>query len=194
MEAIAWVMAGEGAVTATAFLWKGRGLWRLGEESPRCSRKIFFYQSLPLAISALVVGLALRLDQMILQSCRPGPDVGHYLAVVRLFEMANILIPSLLAVLMPDLARWSHLAAKEYETKMVRLYTLTYRWGFLTSCGLALLAPLVVPLLFGEMFRASIPIFMVYAFTFPSFVVGNIRAMDFVVRNQNTNHLTAILF
>jgi len=34
---------------------------------------------------------------------------------------------------------------------------------------------------------------MVYAFTLPSFVVGNIRAMDFVVRDQNIHHLTVIL-
>lgn len=193
LEAFAWTTVGEGIITGTLMLWKSRGMW--GEaDLPPWPWRSFLWQSLPLAASAVIVGLALRLDQFILQACRPGAEVGHYLAVVRLFEMGNILVPSLLAVLLPDLARWRHLAAEEYQEKMIRLYALTYRWGFLLSCILALLAPVVVPLLFGEGFLASVPIFMAYAFAFPSFVIGNIRAMDFVVRDQNIHHLTVILF
>jgi O-antigen/teichoic acid export membrane protein len=193
VQAFAWVTVGEGIVTGCLLLWKGRGLWRAEPGSHSFSWRGFLTQSLPLAASSVVVGLALRLDQFILQTCRPGPEVGYYLAVVRLFETANILIPSVLAVLLPDLARWRHLAVEEYQQKMVRLYALTYRWGFFAAGVLSLVAPLVIPILFGDSFRASIPIFMIYAFTFPSFVIGNIRAMDFVVRDQNINHLTIVL-
>ena len=194
VEAFAWVTVGEGLLTGALFLWLGRDLWRGPDPDPGDSWKKVFFQSLPLAGSALAVGMTLRLDQFILQKCRPMADVGHYLAVVRMFEMAYVIVPSFLAVLLPDFARWRHLAADEYRQKMVCLYSLTYRWGFVGSCGLAVLAPWVVPIIFGEAFRASIPIFMVYAFTFPSFVVGNIRTMDFVVRDQNIHHLTVILF
>lgn len=194
LEAFAWLTVGEGIITGTLMLWKSRGMWGGVADLPPWPWRSFLWQSLPLAGSAVIVGLALRLDQFILQTCRPGAEVGHYLAVVRLFEMGNILIPSLLAVLLPDLARWRHLAAEEYQERMIRLYALTYRWGFLLSFILALLAPVAIPLLFGEGFLASVPIFMAYAFAFPSFVVGNIRAMDFVVRDQNIHHLTVILF
>ncbi len=194
IEAFAAVTVGEGLLAAGLFLWMGRDLWKSPGEETAESRKKIFFQSLPLAGSALAVGLTLRLDQFILQACRPGEDVGHYLAVVRMFEMAYVVVPSFLAVLLPDFARCRHLEAEEYRQKMVRLYALTYRWGFLASGGLALMAVWVVPLVFGEAFRASIPIFMAYAFTFPSFVIGNIRAMDFVVRDQNIHHLTVILF
>jgi len=194
LDAFAWITVGEGILTGVLMLWKSRGMWGFSSDLPPWPWRSFLRQSLPLAASAAVVGLALRLDQFILQSCRAGAEIGHYLAVVRLFEMGNILVPSLLAVLLPDLARWRHLATEEYQHRMIRLYALTYRWGFTASCVLALLAPVVVPLLFGEAFQASVPIFMAYAFTFPSFVVGNIRAMDFVVRDQNIHHLTVILF
>lgn len=193
VEAFAWVTVGEGLLTGLFFLWMGRSLWRSPDPVQPQNWKKVFYQSLPLAGTALAVGLTLRLDQFILQTFRPGADVGYYLAVVRMFEMAYVIIPSFLAVLLPDFARWRHLAVDDYQVRMVRLYTLTYRWGFVASCGLALLAPWLVPLLFGGAFRPAIPIFMVYAFTLPSFVVGNIRAMDFVVRDQNTHHLTVIL-
>jgi PST family polysaccharide transporter len=193
MEGFAWISVGEGLIIGSLMLWKGRTMFRAQQNEEPCSWRSFLTQSLPLVAVAVVVGLALRLDQFILQACRPGPEVGYYLVVVRLFEMGNILIPSLLAVLLPDLARWQHLAIDEYQRKMVRLYTLTYRWGFLASCFLALLAPLVIPILFGDSFRASIPIFMVYAFTFPSFLIGNIRAMDFLIRGQNEHHLILIL-
>ena len=193
VEAFAWVTVGEGLLTGLLFLWMGRGLWRGPDPAQPQNWKKVFCQSLPLAGTALAVGLTLRLDQFILQTLRPGADVGHYLAVVRMFEMAYVIIPSFLAVLLPDFARWRHLNANEYQLRMIRLYTLTYRWGFVASCGLALLAPWVVPLIFGGAFRPGIPIFMVYAFTLPSFVVGNIRAMDFVVRDQNIHHLTVIL-
>ena len=193
MEGFAWITVGEGLIIGSLMLWKGRTMFRAQQNGEPCSWRSFLTQSLPLVAVAVVVGLALRLDQFILQACRPGPEVGYYLVVVRLFEMGNILIPSLLAVLLPDLARWQHLAIDEYQRKMVRLYTLTYRWGFLASCFLGLLAPLVIPILFGDSFRASIPIFMVYAFTFPSFLIGNIRAMDFLIRGQNEHHLILIL-
>lgn len=193
VEAFAWVTVGEGLLTGLLFLWMGRGLWRGPDPAQPQNWKKVFCQSLPLAGTALAVGLTLRLDQFILQNFRPGADVGHYLAVVRMFEMAYVIIPSFLAVLLPDFARWRHLDANEYQFRMVRLYTLTYRWGLVASCGLALLAPWVVPLIFGGAFRPAIPIFMAYAFTLPSFVVGNIRAMDFVVRDQNIHHLTVIL-
>jgi O-antigen/teichoic acid export membrane protein len=193
MEGFAWITVGEGLIIGSLMLWKGRTMFRAQQNEEPCSWRSFLTQSLPLVAVAVVVGLALRLDQFILQACRPGPEVGYYLVVVRLFEMGNILIPSLLAVLLPDLARWQHLAIDEYQGKMVRLYTLTYRWGFLASCFLSLLAPLVIPILFGDSFRASIPIFMAYAFTFPSFLIGNIRAMDFLIRGQNEHHLIVIL-
>jgi O-antigen/teichoic acid export membrane protein len=193
MEGFAWITVGEGLIIGSLMLWKGRTMFRAQQNEEPCSWRSFLTQSLPLVAVAVVVGLALRLDQFILQVCRPGPEVGYYLVVVRLCEMGNIIIPSLLAVLLPDLARWQHLAKDEYQRKMVRLYTLTYRWGFLASCFLALLAPLVIPILFGDSFRASIPIFMAYAFTFPSFLIGNIRAMDFLLRGQNEHHLIVIL-
>lgn len=193
IKSFAWVTVAEGLITGLCMIWKSRGMWGPISKNAYPWRD-FLSQSLPLAASTMVVGLALRVDQFILQACRPGPDVGHYLAVVRLFEMANILIPSLLAVLLPDLARWRHLAAEEYRQKMIRLYTLTYRWGFLASLGLALLGPILVSILFGKAFEASVPIFMIYAFAFPSFVIGNIRAMDFVVRDQNIHHLTVVFF
>jgi len=193
MEGFAWITVGEGLILGSLMIWKGRKMFRAQKDKEPCSWRSFLTQSLPLVAVAVVVGLALRLDQFILQACRPGPEVGYYLVVVRLFEMGNILIPSLLAVLLPDLARWQHLAIDEYQGKMVRLYTLTYRWGFLASCLLSLLAPLVIPILFGDSFRASIPIFMAYAFTFPSFLIGNIRAMDFLIRGQNEHHLIVIL-
>jgi O-antigen/teichoic acid export membrane protein len=193
MEGFAWITVGEGLILGSLMIWKGRKMFRAQKDKEPCSWRSFLNQSLPLVAVAFVVGLALRLDQFILQACRPGPEVGYYLVVVRLFEMGNILIPSLLAVLLPDLARWQHLAIDEYQGKMVRLYTLTYRWGFLASCFLSLLAPLVIPILFGDSFRASIPIFMAYAFTFPSFLIGNIRAMDFLIRGQNEHHLIVIL-
>jgi O-antigen/teichoic acid export membrane protein len=193
MEGFAWITVGEGLIIGSLMLWKGRTMFRAQQNEEPCSWRSFLTQSLPLVAVAVVVGLALRLDQFILQACRPGPEVGYYLVVVRLFEMGNIFIPSLLAVLLPDLARWRHLAMDEYQQKMVRLYTLIYRWGFLASCFLALLAPLVIPILFGDSFRASIPIFMAYAFTFPSFLIGNIRAMDFLLRGQNEHHLIVIL-
>lgn len=151
-------------------------------------------QSLPLMASGMVVAVMLKLDQFLLQELRPGADVGHYYVVVRLFEMAGVLIPSLVAALLPDLARLHGVSKEQYKQKMVLIYRRTYQAGLITALIACLAAPIVIPLFFGEEYVESVPIFMAYAFAFPSFVVGSIRAMEFVIAKKNQNHLLVSAF
>ena len=69
----------------------------------------------------------------------------------------------------------------------------TYQLGLLTAGFSCLVCPWVVPWVLGEKYTASIPILMAYSFAFPSFVIGSIRAMDFVICNKNLNHLVVSL-
>ena len=152
-----------------------------------------FKQSLPLATSGILIAVMLRLDQFLLQALRPGAEMGYYYAVVRLFEAAGVLIPSYVSAILPDLARLRSFSPETYREKMIQIYRRIYQAGLLIVGGSCLLAPWVIPLLFGSQYSASVPVFMAYSFAFPSLIVGSVRAMEFVISNKNQNHLLVAL-
>ena len=189
IEAFAMVTVIEGGTTALLFLWFRKKI--PGGNLPQAPfpSSLLFRQSMPLVASSMVVAAMLKLDQLLLQALRPGADVGYYYVVVRLFEMAGVLIPSLVAVLLPDLARLRAVSEEAYERKMVFIYRRTYQLGLLAAVFGAVAAPWIIPLLFGANYAPAVPIFVAYAFMFPSLVVGSVRAMEFVISNKNMNHL-----
>ena len=152
-----------------------------------------FQQSLPLAASGFLIAGVLRLDQFLLQALRPGVEMGYYYVVVRLFEVAGVLIPSYVSAILPDLARLRSFSQEAYREEMILIYRRIYQAGLLIAGASCLLAPWVIPLLFGSQYKASVPIFMAYSFAFPSFIVGSVRAMEFVISNKNQNHFLVAL-
>ena len=189
MEAFAAATIFEGLLTGLLFLGFRHQL--LSSNNTEASRDGYFLirQSLPLVASGMVVAVMLKLDQFLLQTMRPGADVGHYYVVVRLFEMAGVLIPSLVAALLPNLARLYSVSVADYRKKMELIYQRTYQFGLAAALASCAFAPWGIPLIFGKEYAPSVSIFMAYSFAFPSFVVGSIRAMEFVVMNKNQNHL-----
>jgi O-antigen/teichoic acid export membrane protein len=183
----------EGLVTGILFLTFRHRLSLPPAASDPLGALFLLRQSLPLVASGMIVAAMLKLDQFLLQTLRPGADVGQYYVVVRLFEMAGVLIPSLVAALLPDLARLRSVSEKDYREKMVRIYRRAYQLGLLAAIIACAVAPWAIPLVFGDQYLGSVPIFMAYSFAFPSFVIGSIRGMEFVVANKNENHLVVAL-
>lgn len=188
VEAFATATVAEGAIHAFLFLLFRQ---RLPFSAPAAGLPglDLFQQSLPLVGSGLVVALMLKLDQFLLQGLRPGPDVGYYYVVVRLFEMAGILIPSFVAAILPEMTRLKSVSLHAYQMKMILIYRRTYQGGLLAGFFAGTLAPWTIPAIFGQEYFPAVPVFIAYAFVFPSFVIGSIRGMDFVIMNKNQNHL-----
>jgi PST family polysaccharide transporter len=193
IEAFAMVTVIEGGTTALLFLWFRKKIpgGNLPQAPFPCS--LLFRQSMPLVASSMVVAVMLKLDQFLLQALLPGEDVGYYYVVVRLFEMAGVLIPSLIAVLLPELARLRAASEQAYAQKMAFIYRRTYQLGLLAAAFGAVVAPWLIPFLFGASYAPAVPIFAAYAFMFPSLLVGSVRAMEFVISNKNINHLLVSL-
>ena len=76
---------------------------------------------------------------------------------------------------------------------MILIYRRTYQGGLLVGFFAGVLAPWMIPAIFGPEYLPAVPIFIAYAFAFPSFVIGSIRGMDFVIMNKNQNHLLVAL-
>lgn len=193
VEAFAATTVIEGAVTGVLLLCSRPWLSVPATNGENYSARSLLQQSFPLVASGMIVAVMLKLDQFMLQTFRPGADVGHYYVVVRLFETAGILIPSIVAVLLPGLAQLYGFSEAEYRSKMVVIYRRTYQVGLAGAALACLLAPWAIPFLFGSQYKASVPIFMAYSFSFPSFAVGSIRAMEFVISNKSQNHLLVSL-
>ena len=193
VEAFAAATVLEGGATALLFLLWQKKIPGASEPQVEFPESLLLRQSVPLVASGLVVAVMLKLDQLLLQALRPGADVGYYYVVVRLFEMVGVLIPSLVAVLLPDLARLRATSEDAYKEKMVLIYRHTYQLGLLVAFVGCAVAPWLIPFLFGIKYGPAVPIFVAYAFMFPSLVVGSVRSMEFVVSNKNMNHLLVSL-
>ena len=183
----------EGGMTALLFLCLRKKIPGISEPQLDFRENLLVRQSLPLVASGMVVAAMLKLDQLLLQALRPGADVGYYYVVVRLFETAGVLIPSLVAVLLPDLARLRLVSKDAYTKKMIFIYRRTYQLGLLAVILSCVAAPWLIPFLFGAKYTPAVPVFLAYAFIFPSLVVGSVRAMEFVISNKNMNHLLVSL-
>lgn len=188
-EAFALATVVEGGCTAVLFLLVRKKIPDLSKNGEPLPLWPLLQQSLPIMASGLVVGFMMKMDQLLLQSLRPGVDLGYYYVVVRFFDTVGVLVPSFVASVLPDLARLRNTRVDEYRNRMILIYRRTYQLGLLMAVLACLIAPWAVPLVFGGQYKPAVPVFMAYSFVFPSVVVGSIRAMEFVVSNKNLNHL-----
>lgn len=188
-EAFALATVVEGGCTAALFLLVRKKIPDLSKNGGPHPIRPILLQSLPIMASGLVVGFMMKMDQLLLQSLRPGIDLGYYYVVVRFFDTVGVLVPSFVASVLPDLARLRNSRVDEYRNKMIWIYRRTYQLGLLVALLACLIAPWAVPIVFGAQYKPAVPVFMAYSFVFPSVVVGSIRAMEFVVSKKNLNHL-----
>lgn len=121
-------------------------------------------QSWPLIISAMAVGLAMRIDQVMIGAILEVRDVGYYAVAVRIAELlvlpgmifASSIFPRLLTL---DAAKFHHEYVKIIRYPFYLLLTL----AALVALGSA---PLVT-FAFGNNFAAAAPALAVVAFSIP---------------------------
>jgi PST family polysaccharide transporter len=90
-------------------------------------------------------------------------SLGMYAAILPLSQAAQFLPMSLAAALAPLLAQRKQEGAAAYERELLRVFRLFGTLGLAAAACIALLAPWIVPLLYGPAYRDAVPVLMLHA-------------------------------
>lgn len=160
LAVFAWAEASINIVTFSGSLWF---YWKdvaspLSWSWNRGELLRLFAAALPLAISGVFTIVDARIDQVMVQHLLGTTSVGHYAIASRLTENWNLLSYLLCASLFPAVITASQISEGAYRKQIHRLYFLLFYSMVSVSALTTLLAPPVVPLLFGPAYRPAVPV------------------------------------
>lgn len=131
--------------------------------------------TLPLFLVALLQFLHFRIDTVMLGLLRPYDEVATYEAGGRLLEASQFLIRPFRMILLPLCVG---LAARGAWPELRRFFRRAAAslggLGILIAVGVVLLASQVVPILFGDAYRSTIPVLRVLYLSVPGLYVTSV--------------------
>ena len=158
-----------------------RFLSRLSEV--RADRARFYLASAaPMAFSALLASVYMRIDQVMLHNMVNDSTLGQYVAAVRVSEMFEMLPAALIASLVPILS----ISAKDPE--IFRIYLdRAFRYFLVLASAVCVVittgAGLIINLLYGRQFAAATPLLAVLIWSEASTFFGAVVVNAMVARN-----------
>lgn len=152
--------------------------------------KQLVHDSLPFVIVASSVAISGRIDQVLLKHFMDTATVGLYQAAVQLSEVWQFIPGLLLATLYPALVNAKTVSANTYRTRLYTLGGALFIYSSSAAIITTLLAPTIVPLLYGEAFTGSIPILQAYAWS----IIGSVLSIFMVhlLVTENLRHVQII--
>ena len=124
-------------------------------------------QSLPIWISALLLGLSIKLDLILLGKLVDAEVVAQYSAAVRIFEGCLLLATAFVLTSFPALSRAAGGPKDAYRALVIKHGKLL----ILLSTGAAMLAGTIggnlFTLLFGEQYQSSVMVFLILMLVLP---------------------------
>lgn len=157
------------------------GIWTL-----RIDRSAFMTlirQGWPMLFLALLAGIYLRIDQILLGALSGYERLGEYAAAWKLVEAGSYVPNILLASLAPVLAAQYAESKELYENR----YALGFRWVFwvvLIGCSMVfILAPWLIDLLFRHQYLQAATILRVLVWSV-LLMVFNLFAMQWAINHQ----------
>ena len=148
----------------------------------------------PLIISGLLVGFYMRLEQLLVRGFFGDSSLGVYNTAAQITEAWSFLPAFILSSIYPLLVEERKTSPRQFEARLQTVFDALTGAGYLVAAGVACLAPILIPLFFGEDYVRAIPVLVIQSLAAPIFFSGAVRAQYFLLENLNIYHtLTASL-
>ena len=197
-----WLGGGLMGLTLTNLLGVGLfalwALWQLAREgwlSPgrpapvRGARLHLLRQALPLGIAIFLSIAYTRLAVFLLEAQLGAVAVAHFSAAYRLVEPAQIVPASLLAAVFPAYSLALHAEPARATRLALRTAVLLAALGAVVAIGFWLLAPWLIPLLYGSAYTPGIPVLQLLGLT-AVFTFVNYALTHFLVARSQQSYIT----
>lgn len=139
--------------------------------------------SIPFVFISMSILVSGRIDQIFLKHFIDTTAVGFYSVAVQLTEIWQVLPQILLAALFPALVN-AHLSQNNYGKRILALLALLGLYSLGVSLATTILAPVLVPLIYGVAFTASIPLVQIYIWSLFGTVAGFLITNVLVTENK----------
>ncbi|WP_318462748.1 flippase [Photobacterium leiognathi] len=121
-------------------------------------------ESWPYIFSSLSVMVYMRIDQLMIKSFLGTKELGVYAAILPLAMTWTFVVTTLTTSLAPYIARKKNTSEKQYWLALKNTFRLYALLGWVTCIGVYALAPIVVPILFGDSYSSGIGVLQVLVF------------------------------
>lgn len=167
--AFIWARFAESGVTALGllFVYRKRGYhiqrWRFNRERA----KELLRECFPLVLSGVAVYVYANIDQVMLGSIlkEKKEELGFYAAAVKLSTVFDFLPMILASSILPKLTQLKVKNPESYLQKLQIYFDISTASWLAIAIPISLLSPYIVPIVYGEDFRQSVPILSVYAWS-----------------------------
>lgn len=141
-------------------------------------------QGAPLLVSSIANQINLRVDVIIIQAILGSAAVGVYSAAARVGEIAYVLPVVFMNATFPALLATKRESSHAYRDALQRSFDGSIWFGILVAAGIIALAPIAVPLLFGEEFAAAVRLLQIMALACPAIFMGAVVSKWIVAENR----------
>lgn len=116
-------------------------------------------QCWPLLLSGMATFIYLRIDSIMLRNMINEKAVGYYGVAVRLALAWNFIVVTTSAAFYPVIVRAAGVSEQLLARRLVQLYSLVLWLAICIGGGLAIIGSWLLPMLVGDSYRASVPVF-----------------------------------
>lgn len=193
--AFAWVMIVEMSLAGCGLAYFAR---RTGMRMPvsaatRATAARLFRESWPLMLAGLAISIYMRIDEVMLRYLLGPEAVGIYTAATRLSEACYFVPVALGSSLLPALIRAREKDAAVYDVRVQQYYDINAAIAYAVSIPIALAAPWIVDLAYGEAYAAAAPILAVHIWASVFVFLGVARGQWLVNEKLQMFYLIATL-
>lgn len=114
-----------------------------------------YIQTWPIFLSAFIISLYSRIDQLMIKHYMGFEELGYYSAVVKISEASTYIVATLIASLMPRLVRLHQSDRSELELNIVRMLRAVVAVSFCTIVFTYFFNTSIMEVVFGKDFGAA---------------------------------------
>lgn len=147
----------------------------------------------PLILSGLLVALYLRVEQIMVMNMLGAKSAGIYYAAIRVSEIWVFIPTLILSSIYPLLVSKRGNDRGGYLQQLQSVFDLLTGLGFLVAVMVSVMAPFIIPLLFGKEYSDAVVILIILAWSAPIVFSGAVRAQYFLLENLTIYHTWSAL-
>lgn len=137
-----------------------------------------------LIFSGFLIAIYTRIEQVLVKNVLGDYAVGIYYSALRITDLWGFVPSALLTTIYPVFVAKRRNDPKTYQLRLQTVFDLLTGLGYAIAIGMTLLGPFVIPLIFGEKYRAAIPILIIQSWTAPIVCSALSRAQVMLLDNK----------